>query len=627
MANAEARAPAPASSVRWLRDTFGDPKPPEISRKITACVACRKQKIKCHMTDSQPPCSRCKKKGLPCTVNRSLQMLLENDVSWKQAMEQKMQELEETMAIIVNDGSTLNVPWQRGQGSEETSPVNEVLPGDSPHEGSGIASEGASRWKIVIDYESSLGALPGHYLHPTASAQPKVRQDVISRGIITVENARKYFSKFQNRLDHFLYGILGDHGTATLESIREASPSLLTAVCVVGALHLASPDYDPLYKEFVALSAALSFSKRSTPDDVRALCIGAFWLSDLSWSLVGIAVRIATELQLHRSFSKALKGDGDHFSRTRLYLLVYTCDHHFSVPYGRPPSTRECEAVRDARKLLDCKHATEDDARLVSQVLRWSVCSNVYDTFGADVDRPLSDAEVLLIRRFSIALDNLRAEFADRFGSNAHVGNYPRKGVGIQYHFAKLYLCSHALRAAKSGQTNSRAFDVAWEVDEIANSAVLSAVSILREVVSDAEIQSYLNGLPTYFHIMIAFATVFLLKMSTRGSASVQLDLQEVQRLMVALVTILRKVTEPMHPHHLLVSITRGIDDVLQRSGFIAGPVAGVPTGLPQQGSGQVYNDAAVMDGDFNLMANGMFDQVFINEYDLLLGQGQGPVP
>lgn len=31
--------------IAALRDTFGDCKPPEISRKITACVACRKQKV------------------------------------------------------------------------------------------------------------------------------------------------------------------------------------------------------------------------------------------------------------------------------------------------------------------------------------------------------------------------------------------------------------------------------------------------------------------------------------------------------------------------------------------------------------------------------------------------------
>jgi hypothetical protein len=70
-----------ASSAAVLREQFGD-RPPEITRKITACVACRKQKIKCHMRDG-PPCARCKKRGLSCTVNKSLQMILESDADWK----------------------------------------------------------------------------------------------------------------------------------------------------------------------------------------------------------------------------------------------------------------------------------------------------------------------------------------------------------------------------------------------------------------------------------------------------------------------------------------------------------------------------------------------------------------
>lgn len=71
---------AGSSAVQALRESFGDRKPIDISRKITACVACRKQKIKCHMGDGDPPCIRCKKRGLSCVVNRSLQMLLESDV-------------------------------------------------------------------------------------------------------------------------------------------------------------------------------------------------------------------------------------------------------------------------------------------------------------------------------------------------------------------------------------------------------------------------------------------------------------------------------------------------------------------------------------------------------------------
>jgi hypothetical protein len=77
----EAEIEIGSTAAQALRDSFGDRKPIDISRKITACVACRKQKIKCHMTDATPPCTRCKKRGLSCAVNRSLQMLLEGDVA------------------------------------------------------------------------------------------------------------------------------------------------------------------------------------------------------------------------------------------------------------------------------------------------------------------------------------------------------------------------------------------------------------------------------------------------------------------------------------------------------------------------------------------------------------------
>ncbi|KAL1839997.1 hypothetical protein VTK73DRAFT_3873 [Phialemonium thermophilum] len=49
---------------------------PTISRRVRACAACRKQKIKCIMDDRGPPCRRCEEKGLGCVLNKSLQALL-----------------------------------------------------------------------------------------------------------------------------------------------------------------------------------------------------------------------------------------------------------------------------------------------------------------------------------------------------------------------------------------------------------------------------------------------------------------------------------------------------------------------------------------------------------------------
>ncbi|KAK8127527.1 Transcriptional activator of proteases prtT [Apiospora sp. TS-2023a] len=428
---------------------------------------------------------------------------------------------------------------------------------------------------VVMDLDSGPGAIPGFHI---AEKQPQVEtdshEDFISRGVVAVDSARGHFKKYKNRLDHFPYRILNDHAAVTFESVRMTSPLLTASVCAVGALHSASEDFDIYYREFIQSSAQKILSKQHTVDDVRALCIGAFWLSDLSWSLVGAAVRIATELQLHKSFSKAIKGDRQHYLRARLYYLVYACDHHFSVAYGRPPMTRECEAVRNAREFLKCEFATEDDARLVSQVLRWSICSNIFDTFGVDVDRPLSESDVPPLRRFSLAVDSIRAEWIDRFVPNAHVGNYPRKGVGLQYNFAKLYLCSHVFRGVSTAGFTSHAPEVAMDLEEIANSAVLAASTILRTVVSDTEIQGFLDGLPTYFDTMIAFAAVFLIKVSTKYSSVVQVDLQKIKHLLRSVLVTLKNVTSNMHTRHLLVSITAGIENLLCRCGIVSGTSA-----------------------------------------------------
>lgn len=91
-----------------------------------------------------------------------------------------------------------------------------------------------------------------------------------------------------------------------------------------------------------------------------------------------MAVRIATEIGLHRSIFKALDGDRNHYLRTRLWYLCYVCDHQFSVAYGRPPMTRECDAIRASLKFLDTEHAVEDDARLICEY-------TPYQSFGEKV--------------------------------------------------------------------------------------------------------------------------------------------------------------------------------------------------------------------------------------------------
>jgi hypothetical protein len=551
-------------------------------------------------------------------------MILESDASWKERMENKLAMLEASL----NDVSGhLELPRAVEAASAPSASSSVSSPQPLPRH----YHHPPQNFEIVMDMDSGPAAIPGSVISPVIlpaeqnrdSAEP----DIIRRGILSLDRAQSYLDMYQNRLDHFLYRILGDR--RTLAQVRAASPLLLVAICTVGAIHFGSTgtDFEKCYKEFVAIAAAQTFSRRNNVDDVRGLCIAAFWLSGITWPCIGSAVRIATELQLHRSIYKALSGDRDHYLRTRLYYLVYVCDHQSSIAYGRPPMTRQCDSISAASRFIETEHIGEDDLRLVSQVHFWTNLTEVHSTFGVNVDKPLDLATIEPLRRLSVKLDGVRADWTQRFTQNEYVGNYPRKGVGLHYHFAKLYLYSMAFRGV--GRPGFKDASVCLEIEELAHIALLSATTILRTIIHDTEIQGYLNGLPTYFDIMIAFVIVFLLKVSSPkfSPSVVRVDAAEVHSLVAEVIVVLKTVTADMHPRHLLVSVVQGAADLLEKcsvvtnAGQVNNTLAGANTDDTQQANttnhDMVASDNAFLDA--SLFWNGnLWDNLLMAEFDLL---------
>lgn len=148
-------------------------------------------------------------------------------------------------------------------------------------------------WEVVMDPRGGPGSIPASCVSESVraglpSSLPTSRHpDLISTGLITLRQASALFDTYHLRLDHFLYRILGDH--ISLNSVRLASPLLTAAVCTVGSLHSPSLGYlfETCYAEYKGLVTTQMFSRTANEDDIRGLCIGAFWLHELSWALIG----------------------------------------------------------------------------------------------------------------------------------------------------------------------------------------------------------------------------------------------------------------------------------------------------------------------------------------------------
>jgi hypothetical protein len=112
--------------------------------------------------------------------------------------------------------------------------------------------------------------------------------DFITRGVIREHEAEELYAIFHTSLNHYLWvGLEQLHGS--LDSVRRSSELLTVTILTVTALHIptSGETFDKCYKEFLGLISSSMFSRYHSIDDVRALCIAAFWLSDGKHSFYG----------------------------------------------------------------------------------------------------------------------------------------------------------------------------------------------------------------------------------------------------------------------------------------------------------------------------------------------------
>jgi hypothetical protein len=69
------------------------------------------------------------------------------------------------------------------------------------------------------------------------------------------------------------------------------------------------------------------------------------WEEDRSWLYTGLAIRLATDLNLHQvPSSKALKGnerqERELLNRTRVWMICFNLDRSSATQYGKPPTIK-----------------------------------------------------------------------------------------------------------------------------------------------------------------------------------------------------------------------------------------------------------------------------------------------
>ncbi|KAB8236773.1 hypothetical protein BDV23DRAFT_145722 [Aspergillus alliaceus] len=584
---------------------------PKISRRIRACTECKRHKVRCDMKAGESVCFRCCRMGLDCVVNKSLQTLLDDEAEWKTTIEHAMTDLLRKAQLpelsyyqaVGKSAETSHKRSDRRGSTVSTEDIVHVSRGDvrrtdavetdaiSPtgesHPGSHAAQQ---RSQTAIDREEKLlvtapmGSLyEVTQLSDIHESTPKRHHisdrdtDLISRGVVDLQEAEELFYFFDQVLNRYLWdGIALVHKDLT--SVRTSSSMLSAVILTVTALHMPNKEslFDTCYTEFAKLASESMLDRHHTLDDLRALCIGAFWLADVSWKLSGYAVRIATERNLHQSYRKATQGSPEHQEQARLWYLLYTLEHHFSIAYGRPPIIHEDKSITNHNTFIMSPTVTQSDLRLHSQVDLFITLTRIYHAFGPDVDLEVPESEFATIDKFDTDIEEWQSAWLPRLAGSRYVGAYPYKAVYLHYHFSRLQLNSVALRTYHCSLS---ARPLSNERKKRANLAIESAIGTLLVVLDEPDIQRALVGVPLYLHSMITFAAVFLLKIAARScsscipskpgkqnsiaSAGLSIDIAYVRALVGRIIELMVSCSKRASERHLSHHIARGLRKML----------------------------------------------------------------
>jgi hypothetical protein len=181
----------------------------------------------------------------------------------------------------------------------------------------------------------------------------------------------------------------------TLDELRAKSTILTVAICTVAALH--DRDSDAIYgicsDEFRRLMGACMFDRLVNKDSLRAMCIATYWLSDISWTMSGYALRRAADISLSQSFTRIKAGGGtkSDADSLRLWYILYICDQHLATLYGRQPLIHHDPSIKECEQFLETPVCTDQDKRLVSQVSIMRIFEDIRDVFSQAKEGPLPE--------------------------------------------------------------------------------------------------------------------------------------------------------------------------------------------------------------------------------------------
>jgi hypothetical protein len=220
------------------------------------------------------------------------------DHRWKEQIEQRLEQLEQAQSSAHQPAYAAAPREAHMFGSacitpSTTQPASVSLMKEPAHLGNP-----GSTGHTSLDFTCSPGAFPASSIRAERAADHSTTivssKDVITDGIVSLRSGQAHFHFFMERLNRHIHHVIPV--SETLATLRQRSPMLVAAICTVAAFCANSPDYQECLNAYKLIVSAKTFARNHNFDEIRALCIGSFWLNDISYALCSLGSTVQSPL-------------------------------------------------------------------------------------------------------------------------------------------------------------------------------------------------------------------------------------------------------------------------------------------------------------------------------------------
>ncbi|KAL5049492.1 hypothetical protein BDW71DRAFT_217552 [Aspergillus fruticulosus] len=478
-------------------------------RLFKSCRRCRQQKVRCDAR-THMPCSRCRSAGYEheCvldTINRP------RPAERRRYANTARQRSSFGTGLAVSPRSNISVPSNHLENLElqQFSPQDMIAPQSVMHSMS-----------VNMRETSPI------FLGDSDVSDPK--GDIVSRGIISEEDARCIYERFMNCSKNFIP--LFDPVRDTFDSIR--SRSLFCFTVIVYLASRAASDFRGdthlqrvLQDEAQQLAEDSFFAKPTKLETVQGMILLAAY-SEKTWFSTALILRTALDLGLEksldtllaqsappRSYLSASMEDRQLVWQTRTWLISSTLELDVASGTGRKSRLGDVD-ISKLRKFLDYPLSLHSDMRTVSIIEYHQIRTRGRQIIENSAAAPIISTELPAIMR---KLQQWWEEWDELHQQNAfHPGAFQRSSLKLMLNYAKVFTyCAAIARIQKLQQTP--------EGDQgISSDAVLGLWKSMVEViesqltllVTEAAYRCQLVWAPTYPALTIAFITTFAIRVA-----------------------------------------------------------------------------------------------------------------